>query len=143
MVAASSGYGFGWRADGKTFSGDDYAFFDPSHGAGTYTPYQVLSDERWKGGRAPPIMGLAKTSDSVTRFIVAVAGTAGGLAWEIDEGGATMSQSVFFPSVKGNVGTFSTQPLSGSLYVTYADYTGKTASDHSAGSRIFGQVTCH
>ena len=143
MAAAASGYGFGWRVDGKSFSGDDYAFFDPSGGAGTYTPYQVLSDERWKSGRAAPIMGLAKTSDSVTRFILAVAGAAGGLAWEINQGGEAMSQSVTFPSVNGNVGTLSAQPLTGSLYVTYADYTGKTASDHTAGSRIFGQVTCH
>lgn len=142
MAATASGYGFGWRANGKSFSGDDYAFFDPSGGAGTYTPYQVLSDERWEGGRAWPIVGLAKTAASVTRFIVAVAGTAGGLAWEIDEGGKPMSRSVTFPSVNGNVGTFSTQPLAGSLYVTYADYTGKAASDHTAGSRIFSQVTC-
>jgi len=142
MAAAASGYGFGWRANGKSFSGDDYAFFDPSSGAGTYTPYQVASDERWQGGRAAPIVGLAKTSDSVPRFIVAVAGPAGGLAWEIDQGGAPMSQNVAFPSVKGNVGTFSTQSMTGGLYVTYADYTGKSASDHTAGSRIFSQVTC-
>jgi len=142
MAASSSGYGFGWRADGKSFSGDDFAFFDPSGGAGTYTPYPVASDERWKGGRAAPIMGLAKTTDSVTRFILAVAGPAGGLAWEIEQGGAPLSHAVAFPSVKGYVGTFSTQPFTGSLYVTYADYTGKSASDHTAGSRIFSQVTC-
>lgn len=143
MAASASGYGFAWRANGKTFSGDDYAFFDPSGGSETYTPYQLLSDERWEGGQAWPIVGLAKTSESVTHFILAAAGTAGGLAWEIDQGGKSMSQSVIFPSAKGNVGTFSTQPLTGSLYVTYADYTGKSASDHTAGDRIFGQVTCH
>jgi hypothetical protein len=142
MAATPSGYGFGWRANGKSFSGDDYAFFDPSAGAGTYTPYQILSDERWEGGRAAAIVGLAKTSESVTRFILAAAGSTGGWAWEIDQGGAPRSQSVTFPSVKGNVGAFSSQPLSGSLYVTYPDYAGKSASDHTAGSRIFSQVTC-
>lgn len=143
MAAASSGYGFGWRANGKTFSGDDYAFFDPSKGAGTYTPYPLLSDERATGGHAAPLMGLGKTSDSVTRFIVVAAATPGGRAWEIDVGGNPISQDLVFPSVKGNTGTFSTAPLSGSLYVTYPDYTGKTATDHTAGSRIFAQLTCH
>jgi len=143
MAAASAGYGFGWRANGKTFSGDDYAYFDPSRGAGTYTPYPIASDERASGGHASPIMGLAKTADSVTRFIVVLAQAAGGQAWEIDFEGHPLSQAVAFPSVKGNTGTFSTQPLGGSLYVTYADYTGKSATDQTAGSRIFGQVTCH
>jgi len=143
LAAASSGYGFGWRANGKSFSGDDYAFFDPSKGAGTYTPYPLLSDERATGGHAAPLMGLARTADSVTRFIVVAAAPSGGWAWEVDVGGKAIAQDAVFPSVKGNTGTVSTAALSGSLYATYADYTGKTATDHAAGSRIFAQVTCH
>jgi hypothetical protein len=143
MGASSSAYGFAWRTNSKTFSGDDYAYFDPTAGSGTYTPYQVLSDERASGGHAAPIVGLGKTADSVTRFILLAAEVAGGKAWEIDFQGHPLSQPVFFPSVNGNTGTFSSAPLAGSLYVTYADYTGQTATDHSHGARIFGQVTCH
>jgi len=143
LAAASSGYGFGWRANGKTFSGDDYAFFDPSKGSGTYTPYPLLSDERATGGHAAPLMGLGKTADSVTRFIVVAAAPSGGRAWEIDIDGKAIAEDLVFPSVKGNTGTVSTASLSGSLYATYADYTGKTATDHTTGSRIIAQVTCH
>ncbi len=138
---STSGYGVAWRANSSSFSGDYFALYDPA--AGVSVPTQILSDERVSGGHASPVVALGKVgSGLVDRFIVVIAQNTGGQAWEVDFRGHPIAQSVTFPSTRGNTGTFSTQPLGGSLFVTYADYSSALGTDHSQGSRLFAEVTC-
>ncbi|HEY4185221.1 MAG TPA: hypothetical protein VGP07_09140 [Polyangia bacterium] len=139
IAPAMPGYGLAWRANTGSFSGDYFTVFDPTTG-GAYLPAQILSDERVAGGIAPPIVGVAKAGK---RYILLLARTSGGEAREVDFQGHQVAQTLTFPSAQGNTGTFTSQPLGNSLFASYADYSSTVSTDHTAGSRLFAQVSCN
>jgi hypothetical protein len=87
----------------------------------------------------PPLAGLAPAG---TDFEVLFDRAKGGELWRITSGGGRRSGQLALPSVQGTISSISSQPDSGSLTATYADYTALGAGVGTAGQRYFVNLAC-
>jgi len=136
------GYGVAWKEIGTPSNpgyGDYFAAVEVSSSAISLFPYPVLPNARAAGGSAPPIVGVGTPGNKYTLLF---AHGSGAEAWEVDNKGFKTAQPVTLPSVHGNTGTVSTQPVGSSLFATYADYASADPSNQSAGDRQFIELTC-
>jgi hypothetical protein len=93
------------------------------------------------GGAAlqPPLAGLAPMGAD---FGAVLDRTHGGELWRLSAAGAHRSGRLALPSLQGTISDISTQPDSGRLTATYADYSTVTAGVGTAGQRYFLSMTC-
>jgi hypothetical protein len=87
----------------------------------------------------PPLAGLARMGAD---FAAVLEGARGGELWRLAPSGARRAGRLAFPSMQGAIGHISTQPDSGSLTVTYADYTSVDGGVGTQGQRYFLRLTC-
>jgi hypothetical protein len=93
------------------------------------------------GGAAlqPPLVGLTRLGAD---FATLLQGSRGGELWRLASSGARRGGRLALPSMQGAIGGISTQPDSGSLTATYADYTSVDGGVGTAGQRFFLRLTC-
>jgi hypothetical protein len=133
LIATDAGYAFVFQDS----QGSWLASYRTDSNRTTIVPFAPAVDF---GGAAqqPSLAGLATAgADYAVVFSRAVSGE----LWRVS-GAGTQEGVLSFPSAQASFGQVSTQPLSGGLAATYADYTAGPRGAGTGGVRIFLGTTC-
>jgi len=90
-------------------------------------------------GLQPPLVGLTGVGGD---FATVLQGARGGELWRLSPSGARRGGRLALPSLQGAIGGISTQPDSGGMTATYADYTSVDGGLDTAGRRYFLGLAC-
>jgi hypothetical protein len=131
LTPTDAGYAIAFQDDEASWLG----VYDDSSGAFTINPF--VAAVTFGGASAqPPLAGLAPAGAD---FEVLFDRAHGGELWRVTSSGGRRSGSIPFPNAQGTIGDISSQPNSGVMTATYADYSDASGT---AGQRHFVRVTC-